>query len=84
MDYIRSLLNRPKAYYNIDGAGELGCGFMCLGYTRLQWLQVHAPQHSVWPQHLVFCIYVGLMLSIIHYGSKADQEAHHLSRTGGS
>ena len=82
MDYIGSLLNRPKAYYNIDGAGELGCGFMCLGYALLQWLQVHAPQHSVWHSIWVFCIYVGLMLSIIHYGSKAIKKRITYPRTG--
>ena len=82
MDQLESLLNRPKAYYNIDGVGELGTGFMCLGYALLQWMQVHAPQDSVWHSMWMFLIYVALMGSIIHYGSKAIKKHITYPRTG--
>jgi hypothetical protein len=82
MDRIGSLLERPKAYYNIDGVGELGIGFMLLCYTLFKWIQAHAPQHSIWDQAWVFWIYFGLMLSIIHYGSKAIKERITYPRTG--
>jgi hypothetical protein len=48
MDQLESLLNRPKAYYNIDGVGELAMGFMCLAGSLLAWLQANAPKDSVW------------------------------------
>jgi hypothetical protein len=82
MDQIGSLLNRPKAYYNIDGVGELGCGFMSLSYALFHWLQVRTPEHSVWHQTWVFCLYLGLMVSIIHYGSKAVKQRITYPRTG--
>ena len=66
MDQIESLLNRPKAYYNIDGVGELAGGFMCLGCGLLMWLQAHAPKDSVWHGMPAFIIYVGLMCLILH------------------
>ena len=82
MHPIGSLLNRPKFYYNIDGAGELGIGFMCLGYALLQWMQVHSPEHSAWNSMYVLFIYVGLMCAIIHYGSRAIKKHITHPRTG--
>jgi hypothetical protein len=82
MDQIASLLDRPKAYYNIDGVGELGTGFMCLGYALLQWMQVHSPAGSAWHSMYVLFIYVGVMCSIIHYGSKAIKKHITYPRTG--
>ena len=82
MDQIGSLLERPKAYYNVDGVGELGMGFMCLGYTLMAWLQLHAPQDSAWHKMYTFVIYMAVMLSIIHYGSKAIKTRITYRRTG--
>ena len=82
MAEIENLLARPKAYYNIDGVGELGIGFMCLGYALLAWLQMHTLKESFWNQFYVFLIYVGLMSTIIHYGSKAIKKHITYPRTG--
>ena len=81
-DQIGNLLDRPKRYSNIDGVVELGGGFMCLGFALLQWLQVHAPRHSVWHRIWVCCIYAGLMFSIMHYGSRAIKQRITYPRTG--
>jgi hypothetical protein len=82
MDQIGSLLDRPKAYYNIDGVGELGIGFMCLGYALLQWIQVRSPEASFWNSMYMLFLYVGLMCSVIHYGSKAIKKHITHPRTG--
>jgi len=82
MSYVGSLLERPKAYYNIDGVGELGIGFMCLSWSLLGWLQLHTPKTSVWNQMYTFLIYVAVMTSIIHYGSKAIKNRITYPRTG--
>jgi energy-coupling factor transporter transmembrane protein EcfT len=82
MDQLENLLNRPKAYYNIDGVGELAGGFMCLGYALLMWLQAHAPKDSVWHGMPAFTIYVGLMCLILHYGPKAIKKHITYPRTG--
>lgn len=50
MDQVGSILERPKRYYNIDGVGELGGGFMMLGLGLLLWLQVHSPSGAIWQQ----------------------------------
>jgi hypothetical protein len=82
MDQLESLLNRPKAYYNIDGVGELAIGFMCLAYSLLGWLQANAPKGSVWHGMPAFIIYVGLMCLILHYGPKAIKKRITYPRTG--
>ena len=82
MNQIQSLLERPKLYYNVDGVGELGMGFMCLGYALLAWLQLHAPQDSAWHKMYTFVISVAVMISIIHYGSKAIKTRITYRRTG--
>jgi len=82
MDRIENLLNRPKAYYNVDGVGELGIGFMCLSFALLGWLQVSSPEHSVWNGMIPFIIFIGLVTSIIHYGSKAIKNRITYPRTG--
>jgi hypothetical protein len=71
MNQAESLLSRPKLYYNIDGVGELGMGFMCLGFALLQWLQVHTPEDAIWHQMWVSVIYMVVMISILRYGSEA-------------
>ena len=75
-------MERPKAYYNIDGVGELGVGFMCLGYALLIWLQLHAAADSAWRGMHAFFIYLAVMLSVIHYGSKAIKNRITYPRTG--
>jgi energy-coupling factor transporter transmembrane protein EcfT len=82
MDQIESLLNRPKAYYNIDGVGELAGGFMCLGVALLMWLQAHAPKESVWHGMPAFVIYAGMMCLILHYGPRAIKQHITYPRTG--
>jgi hypothetical protein len=82
MDQIEDLLNRPKAYYNIDGVGELAMGFMCLSVGLLMWLQAHAPKGSVWHGMPAFIIYWGLMCLILHYGPQAIKKRITYPRTG--
>jgi hypothetical protein len=82
MDQVGSLLNRPKAYNNIDGTGELAMGFMSLGYALIIWLQVHTPKDSIWNQMYVLFIWVGLMIAIISYGTKAIKNHITYPRTG--
>lgn len=82
MDQIDSLLKRPITYDNIDGVGELGMGFMCLGYTLIGLLQAHTPAGSFWHRMPTFLIYVAVMMSIVHYGSKAIKGHITYPRTG--
>ncbi len=82
MNHVERLLERPTLYYNIDGLGELGMGFMCLGYAVLQWIQVHTPKSSIWNQVYTLLIYVWLMSLIIHYGIKAIKKHVTYPRTG--
>jgi hypothetical protein len=82
MDQVQSFLERPKEYYNIDGVGELGMGFMLLSYTLIAWLQLHTPPQSVWHRMYTFLIYVAVMVSIIHYGSNAIKNRITYRRTG--
>src|SRR5579872_6094058 len=82
MDQVQNFLQRPKSYYNVDGVGELGIGFMCLGYALLAWLQLHAPKDSVWHRMYMFFIYLTVMTAIIHYGSKAIKDRITYRRTG--
>jgi hypothetical protein len=80
MDQIESLLKRPMAYNNIDGVGELGMGFMTLGFALIQWIQMHTPGNSAWHRSAFF-IFMGV-LAAIHYGSKAIKEHITYPRTG--
>jgi hypothetical protein len=82
MDSIEGVLQRPKFYNNIDGVGELGMGVMMLGYAMLMWLQVHSPESAIWHKMYVFFLWVGGMIAIIHYGSKAIKEHVTYRRTG--
>jgi hypothetical protein len=82
MDQIESLLIRPAAYGNIDGTGELGLGIMIWGYVLIIWLQLHTPKDSIWHQMYVLFIWVGLMVAIIHYGTKAIKNHITFPRTG--
>ena len=82
MDQVASILERPKLYNNIDGVGELGGGFMMLGWALLMWLQVHSPRDAVWHQMYAFVIYVGVMLAILHYGTRAIKNRVTYPRTG--
>ena len=82
MDQVESLLKRPRAYWNIDGTGELGVGFMCLGYVLLLWLQLHTPKDAVWHRMYVLMICIGLMVAIIGYGTMAIKNHITYPRTG--
>ena len=82
MDQIGSLLDRPKMYFNVDGVGELAGGFMMLGYGLLLGLQAHSPKDAVWHQMYAFVIYMAVMFSIIHYGTRAIKNQITYPRTG--
>jgi hypothetical protein len=82
MNPVDNYLERPLRYYNIDGVGELGIGFMMLGFALIGWLQLHTPSTAIWHQMYAFFIYVAVMLSIIHYGSKAIKTRITYPRTG--
>ncbi len=77
-----ALADRPKAYYNIDGVGELGLGFMLSAFALLQWLQVQTSNDSFWHRWYGFAAYVVAMSSIIHFGSKAIKNRITYPRTG--
>ena len=82
MDKIESLLQRPKLYNNIDGVGELGMGFMLLGFALLQWLQANSPRNSMWHKVYVVLPLILLMAAIIDWGSKAIKGHITYPRTG--
>lgn len=82
MNQIGNLLDRPTAYYNIDGVGELGIGFMFLCFALLQWMQVRTARESVWNGMYALFIFVGVMCAIIHYGSRAIKQRITYPRTG--
>jgi hypothetical protein len=82
MDQVEKMLDRPKTYYNIDGVGELGIGFMLLAFSLLGTMQLHAPEGSGWHSMYLFIIYVGLMFLIIKYGSQAIKKHITYPRTG--
>jgi hypothetical protein len=82
MDRVESLLHRPKAYYNIDGTGELGAGFMCTGFALIIWLQLNTPKDAIWHKMYVLFIWVGLMVATIHYGTQAIKNRITFPRTG--
>ena len=45
-------------------------------------LQAHTPREAIWNQMYGFLIYVGIMLAVIHYGSKAIKTHVTYPRTG--
>jgi hypothetical protein len=81
MDQIEKLVQRPLLYNNIDGVGELGLGFLFLGYALLQWLSIHLPEASMWHRYGSFLGFV-LLIMAIHYGSKAIKTSITYPRTG--
>jgi magnesium-transporting ATPase (P-type) len=82
MDRIGSVLDRPIAYYNVDGVGELGIGFMCMSCGFLVWQQVRSSELSFWNQSYTLWIYVALTMAIIHYGTKLIKNRITYPRTG--
>lgn len=82
MDSVDKLLSRPKLYYNIDGVGELGMGIMFLGYSLLGWMMLHSPETAIWHKMYTLFIFIGVISSIIHYGSKAIKNRITYRRTG--
>ena len=78
MDQVERLMQRPKLYYHIDGVGELGLGFFCLGYA----LPASLPSHSAtWHQWGSF-VWFMVLVAAIHFGSKAIKEHVTYRRTG--
>jgi len=82
MDRMASVLDRPIAYHNVDGVGELGIGFMCLSFATLVWQQVRSPEQSFWNQTYTLWAYFALTIAIIHYGTKAIKNRITYLRTG--
>ena len=82
MDLSSSLPGRPKAYYNVDGVGELGIGFMCLSFAFLQWMQLRTPASSLWNKPYTLIAFVLAMAAIIKYGSEAIKKRITYPRTG--
>lgn len=74
MNQLDSLLQRPKAYYNVDGVGEMSGGFTLLGFAALGLLQVQSPQGAVWHRIYVVFIFIAAVLAISHYGGKAIKD----------
>jgi hypothetical protein len=81
MDRIERILQRPKLYNNIDGVGELGLGFMFLGFSLLQWLAIHTRQGSFWDRYGAM-VGFAVLFAVIHYGSKAIKTHITYPRTG--
>jgi branched-subunit amino acid transport protein len=82
MNQVDSYMKQPRLYYNIDGLGELGMGVMFLGWALLLWLQAHTPREAIWHQMYGFLVYVGVLLAVIHYGTKAIKTHVTYPRTG--
>ena len=82
MERIERLLEKPRAYNNVDGVGELSTGLMTLGFAFLQWMQVHTPGHSAWNSHYAMWIFLAVVGGAIHYGAKAIKERITYPRTG--
>jgi hypothetical protein len=82
MQDVQTLLERPKFYYNIDGVGELGVGFMLAGFTVFQWVATHARQDSIWNKVYTLLIFVALLSAVIHYGTNAIKKRITYRRTG--
>lgn len=82
MDGVSNLLDRPMAYNNVDGVGELSIGFMCLAFGVLSWLQVTSREGSFWNRTTTLCGFLAVVCSIIHFGSKAIKTRITYPRTG--
>lgn len=82
MNDLAGLLDRPKAYCNIDGIGELGVGVMGLAFALLGWMQVRSPETSVWNRPYTLLVFMGVVCLFIHYGSKAIKSRVTYPRTG--
>ena len=82
MDQVERMMQRPKLYYNIDGVGELGMGFMLLCFALLQWLQINSPAGAIWHRVYVLFLWIGVMGVVIHYGSEAIKKHITYPRTG--
>ena len=76
------LRNRPMAYFNIDGVGELSMGFMMLAMATFGWLLAHAPAGSAWHSMPVFIVYMAVLLAVLHYAPRAIKERLTYLRTG--
>ena len=81
MDQIEKIVQRPLLYNNIDGVGELGLGFLFLGYALLQWLSIHLPEASMWHRYGSFLGFL-VLIAAIHYGVKAIKAHITYPRTG--
>ncbi len=82
MSDLTGILERPKAYYNIDGVGELGIGVMASPMPCIGWMQVRSPETSVWNRPYMLLVFMGAVCLLIHYGSKAIKKHITYPRTG--
>ncbi len=81
-EQVRSYLEQPFRYYNIDGLGEIGIGVMMLGYSLNSWMQAFTTSKSVWHQVWFLMLYVVLMVIVIHFGAKFLKQRITYPRTG--
>jgi hypothetical protein len=81
-EQVRSYLEQPKRYYNIDGLGEIGIGVMMLGLALFSWLQASTPKGSLWNRQSSFFVCVALMLIVIDRGTKLVKQRITYPRTG--
>lgn len=82
MNPSTDLLDRPKLYFNIDGVGELGMGFMLASGAAILFLQAHSAPNSIWNQTYTFLVLWFVVIAVIHYGSKAIKNRVTYPRTG--
>jgi hypothetical protein len=82
MDQVSNLLKQPKCYYNVDGVGELGIGFMCLCVAFLSWMQLRTSEHSLWNKPYTVLIFFLALSAVIKYGSEAIKKRITYPRTG--
>jgi len=78
MDQVERLIKRPLLYNNVDGVGELGLGFLLLGYALPASLPIHS---AIWHQWGSF-VWLMVLVAAIHFGSKAIKEHITYPRTG--
>ena len=73
---------RAMAYNNIDGIGELGVGFFLGGIAAMEWVHFRAPAGSFWDKGFPAVGAFIVIVSIVHYGSKAVKNRLTYPRTG--
>jgi hypothetical protein len=79
---IDDYLNRPRRYFSIDGAAELGLGFTMLGIGLFAYLQLSSPPNSLWNQLSTWVVILGLICIIGRFGPNVIKRYVTYPRTG--